>query len=93
MYGEATDLLMDGGRVCGLVMADGSEMRTGAVILTTGTFLRGVIHIGDVSRPGGRTGDKPSVKLAERIEETQGLKPPSKRARRKCVAPAPAAQQ
>ncbi|MDF0595866.1 tRNA uridine-5-carboxymethylaminomethyl(34) synthesis enzyme MnmG [Psychromarinibacter halotolerans] len=68
VYGEATDLLMDGGRVCGLVMADGSEMRTGAVILTTGTFLRGVIHIGDVSRPGGRMGDKPSVKLAERID-------------------------
>ncbi|MAQ85952.1 MAG: tRNA uridine-5-carboxymethylaminomethyl(34) synthesis enzyme MnmG [Maritimibacter sp.] len=68
VYGEATDLLMEGGRVCGLVMADGSEMRTGAVILTTGTFLRGVIHIGDVSRPGGRMGDKPSVKMAERID-------------------------
>ncbi len=68
MYGEATDLLMNGGRVCGVVLADGSELRTGAVILTTGTFLRGVIHIGDVSRPGGRMGDKPSVKLAERID-------------------------
>ncbi len=68
VYGEATDLLMDGGRVCGVVLADGSELRTGAVILTTGTFLRGVIHIGDVSRPGGRMGDKPSVKLAERID-------------------------
>jgi tRNA uridine 5-carboxymethylaminomethyl modification enzyme len=37
-------------------------------VLTTGTFLRGVIHIGDVSRPGGRMGDKPSVKLAERLD-------------------------
>jgi tRNA uridine 5-carboxymethylaminomethyl modification enzyme len=37
-------------------------------VLTTGTFLRGVIHIGDVSRPGGRMGDKPSIKLAERLD-------------------------
>ena len=66
--GEAVDLLMDGDTVTGVVLADGSEIRAGAVVLTTGTFLRGVIHIGDVSRPGGRMGDKPSVKLAERID-------------------------
>ena len=70
--GEATDLLMQGNRVCGVVLSDGSEIAAQAVILTTGTFLRGVIHIGDVSRPGGRMGDKPSVKLAERID-TFGL--------------------
>jgi len=66
--GEATDLIMDGDRVAGIVLGDGSELRAGAVVLTTGTFLRGVIHIGDVQRPGGRMGDKPSVKLAERID-------------------------
>ncbi len=66
--GEATDFLMDGDRVKGLRLADGSELRAKATVLTTGTFLRGVIHIGDVSRPGGRMGDKPSVKLAERID-------------------------
>jgi tRNA uridine 5-carboxymethylaminomethyl modification enzyme len=66
--GEATDFLMDGPRVGGVVLADGSELRAGAVVLTTGTFLRGVIHIGDVRRPGGRMGDKPSVRLAERID-------------------------
>jgi tRNA uridine 5-carboxymethylaminomethyl modification enzyme len=66
--GEAVDFLMDGSRVCGVMLHDGSELRAGAVILTTGTFLRGVIHIGDVSRPGGRMGDKPSVRLAERID-------------------------
>ncbi|MBD3678223.1 MAG: tRNA uridine-5-carboxymethylaminomethyl(34) synthesis enzyme MnmG [Rhodobacteraceae bacterium] len=66
--GEAADLLMDQGAVTGLRLADGSEIRAGAVILTTGTFLRGVIHIGDVSRPGGRMGDKPSVRLAERMD-------------------------
>ncbi len=68
VYSEAMDFLVDGGRVCGVVLADESEIRAGAVILTTGTFLRGVIHIGDVSRPGGRMGDKPSVALAERID-------------------------
>ena len=66
--GEAADFIMNGDAVAGVVLADGSEIRASAVILTTGTFLRGVIHIGDVSRPGGRMGDKPSVKLAERID-------------------------
>jgi len=66
--GEATDFLMEGPRVSGVVLADGSELRVGAVVLTTGTFLRGVIHIGDVRRPGGRMGDRPSVRLAERID-------------------------
>ncbi len=66
--GEATDFLMDGDRVAGVVLQDGSSIQAGAVVLTTGTFLRGVIHIGDQQRPGGRIGDKPSVKLAERID-------------------------
>jgi len=66
--GEAVDLIMRGERVAGVVLADGSELQAGAVILTTGTFLRGVIHIGDVRKDGGRMGDKPSIKLAERID-------------------------
>ena len=66
--GEACDFVMSGDRVTGIVLDDGSEIKAAAVVLTTGTFLRGVIHIGDVSRPGGRMGDKPSVKLAERID-------------------------
>ena len=66
--GEAVDFCMSGDRVTGVELQDGSEVLAGAVILTTGTFLRGVIHIGDVSRPGGRMGDKPSIKLAERID-------------------------
>ncbi|SLN43472.1 tRNA uridine 5-carboxymethylaminomethyl modification enzyme MnmG [Roseovarius litorisediminis] len=66
--GEVVDFIMNGDRVAGVVLGDGSEINAGAVVLTTGTFLRGVIHIGDVSRPGGRMGDKPSIKLAERID-------------------------
>ena len=66
--GEATDLIMDQGRVAGIILEDGSELKARSVVLTTGTFLRGIIHIGDVSRPGGRMGDRPSVKLAEKID-------------------------
>lgn len=66
--GEATDFIMQGDTVSGVVLADGRELQAKQVVLTTGTFLRGVIHIGDVQKPGGRMGDKPSVKLAERID-------------------------
>jgi tRNA uridine 5-carboxymethylaminomethyl modification enzyme len=67
--GEAVDLLMDGPRVSGLTLSDGSDLSARAVVLTTGTFLRGVIHIGDVRRAGGRMGERPSVRLAERIDD------------------------
>ena len=66
--GEVTDFVMEAGRVSGIVLSDGSQINAGAVVLTTGTFLRGTIHIGDLSYPGGRMGDKPSIKLAERID-------------------------
>ncbi len=66
--GEAIDLIMGSGRVAGVVMAEDTQLSANSVILTTGTFLRGVIHIGDVSRPGGRMGDRPSVKMAERLD-------------------------
>ncbi len=66
--GEVIDFRMDGHRVAGVVLSDGSEIPAKAVILTSGTFLRGVIHIGDVQRPGGRMGDRPSVRLAERLD-------------------------
>ncbi|MEH6833481.1 MULTISPECIES: tRNA uridine-5-carboxymethylaminomethyl(34) synthesis enzyme MnmG [Falsihalocynthiibacter] len=68
VIGEAIDFVMDGHKVAGIVLQDGSELSSKSVILTTGTFLRGVIHIGDVRRPGGRMGDKPSVQLAERMD-------------------------
>lgn len=65
---EVVDLIVDGQKIQGVVLADGSEIFSGGTILTSGTFLRGLIHIGDVSKPGGRMGDAPSVKLAERID-------------------------
>jgi len=68
ILGEAVDFLIDKGRVSGVVLADGSEIKAKSVVLTTGTFLRGVIHIGQETRPGGRWGDKPSSRLAERMD-------------------------
>lgn len=66
--GEAVDLIMSGTCVAGVVLADGRTISAQAVVLTTGTFLRGVIHIGDTSRPGGRVGENPSIRLAERLD-------------------------
>lgn len=66
--GETVDFVMDKQRVAGVVLRDGSELHAQEVILTTGTFLRGLIHIGDVSYAGGRMGDAPSIKLAERMD-------------------------
>ena len=66
--GEVTDFVMDGEVVASVVLADGTNIKATSVVLTTGTFLRGVIHVGDVSHEGGRMGDKASVKLAERID-------------------------
>ncbi len=67
--GEAVDLIVDRTRISGLELADGSKIHAPTVVLTTGTFLRGVIHIGDMSQPGGRIGDRPSVRLAQRMDD------------------------
>ena len=66
--GEVSDLMMNGASLAGVVLADGAEIPARSAVLTTGTFLRGVIHIGDRSHEGGRMGEKPSVKLAERLD-------------------------
>ncbi len=66
--GEVADLMMKGVSLAGVVLADGAEIPARSAVLTTGTFLRGVIHIGDRSHEGGRMGEKPSVKLAERLD-------------------------
>lgn len=66
--GEVVDFVMEADAVRGVSLADGQILQATSVILTTGTFLRGIIHIGDVQKSGGRIGDKASVKLAERID-------------------------
>ncbi len=61
------DLAIAGGRVAGIVTADGRTMRAGAVVLTTGTFLNGLIHIGETQIPAGRVGEAPARHLSGRL--------------------------
>src|ERR1700730_1071908 len=65
---EAADILLHNGRVEGLSTAAGEEIRCGALVLTTGTFLRGVIYIGARTFPAGRMGENPAIRLAERLQ-------------------------
>jgi tRNA uridine 5-carboxymethylaminomethyl modification enzyme len=66
--GEADELLIVGGRVVGIRLADGRELSTGAVVITTGTFLRGLIHLGEKNWPAGRVGEAPSLGLSASFE-------------------------
>lgn len=64
---EVVDLVIEEATVVGAVLARGSVIQAGSVVLTTGTFLRGLIHIGEKSWPAGRMGERPAQKLAERL--------------------------
>src|SRR5207237_7065896 len=71
--GEADDLAIDGlaiagGRVAGVKLTDGRVLSAGAVVLTTGTFLRGLIHIGERQTPAGRVGEAPAIGLSATLE-------------------------
>jgi tRNA uridine 5-carboxymethylaminomethyl modification enzyme len=65
---EADDLIIENGRVCGVKFADGREISCGSVVLTTGTFLRGLIHIGEKQIPAGRVGEAPALGLSRTLE-------------------------
>ncbi len=65
--GDAFDIEMTNGRVAAVVMANGSRIRCGAVVLTSGTFLRGLIHIGSEKVPAGRVGEEPSIGLSNTL--------------------------
>jgi len=65
---EADDLIIRSERIAGLKLADGRELGAGAVVLTTGTFLRGLIHIGERQTPAGRVGEAPAVGLSLTLE-------------------------
>lgn len=65
--GQVTDLIEQNGAVVGVRMADGSEIRAGAVIITTGTFLTAVMHVGAQQSVGGRVGDPSAVGLSDAL--------------------------
>jgi tRNA uridine 5-carboxymethylaminomethyl modification enzyme len=64
---EVADLVLEGGRVGGVITQSGIEFRARAVVLTVGTFLGGKIHVGLTNYQGGRAGDPPSNRLAEKL--------------------------
>ncbi|MGD0192173.1 MAG: tRNA uridine-5-carboxymethylaminomethyl(34) synthesis enzyme MnmG [Rhizomicrobium sp.] len=63
----AEDLLFRDGRVVGVRTASGQDIACGAVVLTTGTFLRGLIHLGERKIPAGRVGEEPSIGLSKTL--------------------------
>lgn len=66
--GEVDDLLIAGGRVAGVRLSDARTFAAGAAVLTTGTFLRGLIHIGEIQTPAGRVGEAPAIGLSRTLE-------------------------
>jgi len=66
--GEADDLVVSNGRVSGIRLVGGSELLAGAVVITTGTFLRGLIHLGEKNWPAGRAGEAPALGLSRSFE-------------------------
>jgi tRNA uridine 5-carboxymethylaminomethyl modification enzyme len=66
--GEADDLIVLNGRVAGIRLADGRELTAAAVVITTGTFLRGLIHLGEKNWPAGRVGEAPALGLSRSFE-------------------------
>lgn len=67
--GEADQLLRQDGVICGVALKDGRAISCGSVVLTTGTFLRGLIHIGDRKIPAGRVGEGPALGLSASLED------------------------
>jgi tRNA uridine 5-carboxymethylaminomethyl modification enzyme len=70
--GEVDDLLISAGRAAGARLTDGRLIAAGSIVLTTGTFLRGLIHIGDRQIPAGRVGEAPALGLSQMLER-EGL--------------------
>jgi tRNA uridine 5-carboxymethylaminomethyl modification enzyme len=70
LIGKAGRILVDHGRVAGLAMEDGDRHECAALVVTTGTFLNGLIHVGDEQRPAGRHGEPPARVLAESLQSS-----------------------
>ena len=66
--GEADELIVSNGRVTGVRLGEGRELTAGAVVITTGTFLRGLIHLGEKNWPAGRVGEAPAMGLSASFE-------------------------
>src|SRR4029079_17123359 len=66
--GEADELMISNGRVTGIRLGSGRDLAAGSVVITTGTFLRGLIHLGERNWPAGRVGEAPALGLSGSFE-------------------------
>ena len=69
MEGEVIDLIVEKDNVMGVITDSLGAIEAKKTILTTGTFLNGILFTGDEKKSGGRVGDKPSIKLAKRLKD------------------------
>lgn len=67
LEGEVSSLILEGSRCCGVQLKDGSQVRSHSVVITTGTFLNGVMHIGLKSYSGGRVGEKATTGISDQL--------------------------
>lgn len=67
--GTIEDILVEGDRVCGVLTAEGIHYETKTLVISSGTFMRGLIHIGETNLSGGRAGDQPAVGLSASLEK------------------------
>src|SRR5690349_16562662 len=70
LFRRAGRILRSNGRGSGLAFEDGDAVTCGALVITTGTFLNGLVHVGDEQRPAGRADEPPTCELAESLRET-----------------------
>jgi len=69
LFRRAGRMLIEDGRIAGLAFEEGDSVRCDALVVTTGTFLNGLVHVGDEQRPSGRAGEPPTRELAESLRE------------------------
>src|SRR3954447_15559212 len=68
LIGRAGSILVENGRIAGLGFEEGDRIECAALVITTGTFLNGLVHVGPDQRPAGRAGEPPSQELAESLK-------------------------
>ncbi|MGG6498700.1 UNVERIFIED_CONTAM: FAD-dependent oxidoreductase, partial [Bacteroidetes bacterium 56_B9] len=66
--GEADEMRLTEGRIAGIRLADGRDLSCRSLVVTTGTFLRGLIHLGETTWPAGRVGEAPALGLSRSFE-------------------------
>ena len=69
MYDPVIQFIFNKNKVLGVILKSGKEIRAKKIVLTTGTFLNGIMHIGNNMKPGGRHGEQPTLGLSDPLKE------------------------